>query len=203
MSYSNIYNFGKCKSNKQVNTIEYCIDNTLGQRFAGGSHLDTISGQEGKQCQHFLGDYCSKQWDTYCDIAFLNTNKQIYPVYAHTVPVHNDLSIGDIHLINAAERKYLYTMSGAVMKQEPFNAHDPTSPNISYWEGHNPTPEYAVDALTIDDDEVMNKILERPYIAYNLLNNIYHTMYKYGMLYSLHDTKLGKYYNEIHFSTKG
>lgn len=199
MSYTTIYNFGTCNNNQKQedNPLGYCIGNsTVGQRLASGSHADSITGQESRQCQHFLSEYCASNWDNHCELASRNTNKMSYPdTYSNTTRCNlNDLTIGESHIVSTAERKYLYKMRGAVQKHEPFDATVATSPLITYWEGFNPIPEYIVDPSTIDDDIVMNKILEKPQIATQLLYNIYTTMKRYGVVGRLDGTELGKYY---------
>ena len=80
---------------------------------------------------------------------------------------------------------------------------------IRYWVNNcsysrSSVPEYVVEPDKIDEDIVMNKILEKPIIAMNILVNIYNTMKRYGTLSKLRGTKLGNFYNtNNYFKNKG
>ena len=49
---------------------------------------------------------------------------------------------------------------------------------------------------TIDSDVIMDKILNKPIIALDILINIFNTMSREGTIGELQGTKLGKFYSE-------
>jgi hypothetical protein len=212
MSYSTISNFGPNTYSPVNNPLTYCIGNNMEQRFLHGGHSD-ILGENSRECQLFMSDYCSNKWDGFCEIAS-NSQSTHHPnqvncmsfVNKHTTSM--DLTSGEILLYNTAAEKYLSKMNGAQKKYQPFDPTVATSPMISYWVSDNTsasvTPEYSVDPDTIDSDIVMDKILSKPSIAMPILINIYNTMRRNGTLHSLKGTKLGNFYNtHNYFKLKG
>jgi hypothetical protein len=55
-------------------------------------------------------------------------------------------------------------------------------------------PIYGVDPKTIDNDPVMNKVLAQPWIAMDILVNIYNHASRSGELQNLTGTKLYKFF---------
>jgi hypothetical protein len=209
-SYSSISKFGKMAQPSPVNNpLTYCINNTLDNKFLHGATGDTniISGGQGcRQCQLFLSDYCAQGWDNYCELASQDLNTR----YPSVMDIPNSgvlpqdynkaicLTQGEVLIRNTASRKYLVKMNQGEERWEPFDPTVADSPLIRYWvpiDGPTPmNPVYAVDSKTIDDDEVMNKILQKPRIANDILKNIYLTMSRNGTINQLNDTKLGKFF---------
>ena len=119
-------------------------------------------------------------------------------------------TLGDVLVQNTAEKKYLTSMANCRKKYQPFDPLVANSPMISYWVSDKCSysgscvPTYEVDSSVIDNDPVMDKILQNPMIALNVLINIYNTMKRKGTLSSLAGTKLGKLYqNHTYFKSKG
>jgi|UniRef100_A0A6C0CZS9 hypothetical protein len=203
-TYRNLINFG---SNSYVPTndpLTYAINDEMDQRFVHGmSSPDTI-GQHGKASQAYLSDYCAEKWDNFCELASYNTNRSypnnLQPCEAPSA-VALGLNAGEILIYNTASKKYLKKMLNCKKKYESFDPNVPNSPMISYWVSNNCNytssciPVYAVDPKTIDNDIVMDKILEKPAIAMDILINIYNTMKREGTFSQLKGTKIGNFYN--------
>ena len=101
-------------------------------------------------------------------------------------------------------------MGNGELRYEPFDPTVANSPMISYYvgkpcfEGCNLVPIYKVDPSTIDQDAVMDKVLQKPLIAIDILINIYNTMKREGTLHQLSGTKLGNFYSETaYFKDRG
>ena len=178
-----------------------------------GSYAD-VYGQDSKACQSFLSDYCAEKWDGFCEYASQDASNNYctgnYQSSFAECGVVNSLQLasGDRLIYNTAAKKYLVKMHNGQKKYEPFDPTVPTSPMISYWVNANPSdpivPEYSVNAKTIDDDVVMDKILAKPIIAMNILINIYNTMKRNRTLSTLKNTKLGNFYSQHpYFQNKG
>jgi hypothetical protein len=85
---------------------------------------------------------------------------------------------------------------------EQFDPLAPDSPMISYWNYDSSCkPIYAVDPTQIDSDPVMNKLLNSPGIAKDILRDIYMSMKQSGKLSSLKRTRLGRFYNSTYFKS--
>lgn len=211
-TYKSISQFGSDSHSLVNHPLSYCMGNNLNQRFLHGGHSDTF-GQDSKQCQLYMAQYCSKKWDSFCEIASKNNNGS-FPnnvqgcIYYGDVPCKG-LTSGEILIHNTAAEKYLFKMHNSIEKFEPFDPTVANSPLIRYWVNdcsytRSSVPEYVVDPDKIDEDIVMNKILEKPIIAMNILVNIYNTMKRYGTLSKLRGTKLGNFYNtNNYFKNKG
>jgi hypothetical protein len=165
-------------------------------------------GPGSKSCQAFMSQYCSENWDNVCEYASKNKSN-VYPnnlqaCNGNSDVLCNNLTSGDILIQNTAARKYLVEMIGGCnIKYEQFDPTVATSPIISYWQGgcNSCVPVYAVDPKKIDNDPVMNKILDRPIIAWSILVNIYNTAKRKGTLNKLKGTKIYKFFMSEPFQT--
>jgi len=213
-SYRQISQVGSNAYQPINNPLSYCIDNTLDQRFLHGGSSDTL-GQHSKACQAYLSDYCAENWDDFCELGSSNRSINQYPNNIQGCESVGDtpclgLSAGEILIHNTASKKYLVEMIGCEKKFEPFDPNVATSPMISYWvKGEcagerGCVPIYEVNPLTIDNDIVMNKILNKPIIALGILVNIYNSMKRRGNLVQLKGTRLGNFYsNNQYFVSLG
>jgi hypothetical protein len=206
--YKSISDFGSRDYSPINNPLTYCIGNNMDQRFLHGGNAD-IYGNGSEQCQLFMADYCASEWDDFCEIESRNNSKSFPAHIQGCIDIGESCggTAGESLIANTASRKYLVKMHYAHEKYEPFDPTVANSPMIRYWVsdcGRYAVPEYAVDPENIDQDIVMDKILENPKIAMNILINIYNTMKRYGTLSKLRKTKLGQFYNlHPYFKSKG
>ena len=210
--YRNIKDFGNTDPNVPLeieDPLSYCLNWTIDQQFLHGGN-SYIYGQHSKPCQAYLSDYCAEGWDGFCELASKNVNMSYPNQLDHKKNATFGMTAGDILIKNTAIKKYMSHMSDTC--NQKYEAFDPTvanSPMISYWEpksdcvtncdGLSCEAIYEVDPATIDNDEVMNKILMKPRIAPELLKNIFTNMQRNGTLDSLKNTKLGKFF-DIYFT---
>uniref|UniRef100_A0A6C0H347 Uncharacterized protein n=1 Tax=viral metagenome TaxID=1070528 RepID=A0A6C0H347_9ZZZZ len=188
-SYRSLSNFGSNDSPAN-HPLTYCIGNDTNQRFLHGS---SMYGAGSDHCHRFMSDYCASGWDAFCELESRNEERSSV---SHS---HNS---GRLLIANTAARKYLVNMHNATEKYEPFDPTVANSPMIRYWVSNSDggtIPEYAVDASTIDNDVLMDKILADPNVAMNILINIYNTMKRKDTLSSLKGTKIGAFYNSHPF----
>jgi hypothetical protein len=211
-SYATLTNFG-CPGFKEAtedtnNPLTYCVSNNMNQLFLHGSGAVTLS-PESRECQLFMSDYCAQGWDGYCEVA--NMNKQtITPDEMNYSGNSNGLFLtaGEKLVKNTASRKYLVDMLYGTKKYQYFDPNVPNTAVINYWEpdvyGHPETmvPIYAVRADDVDADPVMDKLLNKPEIAPEILVGIYNTMKVTGRLDELNGTKLGYFFkNNTYFQS--
>lgn len=201
MSYRTIGSMGPRKMSMLDNPLSYCINNTVESRFNHSGIADTLCGQQSRNCQSFLSDYCAQGWDAYCEYAAQNKNT----IYPNNIDVIQGSSIGltqgDILVYNTASKKYLQTMINGKLAYEPFDPTVAASPNVAFWvpqDGYqisDMVPVYAItNATSLDDDPVMNKMLQQPLKFTPIFVNIYNTMRRNGTLATLNGTKLGQYF---------
>lgn len=200
-SYSSVSNFGSNQYTPLDNPLTYCIGNNLEQHFLHGGNQSNI-GNNSKNCQLFMSDYCAAGWDKFCEFESKNKTKTFATdKYSCAKDSTCSNTAGNLLIANTAARKYLLNMHNAREQYEPFDPTVANSPMIRYWVSENGggIPEYAVDPKSIDQDVLMDKILEDPNIAFSILINIYNTMKRHGTLSSLKTTKIGNFYNSHPF----
>lgn len=228
MSYSLIADFGnKAGAMPDTNPLSYCAVSDLDSAFShtmGGS--SGLMGPNTPQCQLFMAQYCAHNpngWDGVCEYKSNDTT----PFLPNSVAQCNGINgscmgpglgsattQGQILIRNTASEKYLKYMSGNCIRDyQPFDPTVPNSPLISKWiQGSNSCgagncnanntciPIYDVDEKVIDNDPVMNKILAQPWIAMDILINIFNHRKRSGTLEKLRGTKLYKLYSNPGFA---
>ena len=185
--YRLISSIGKNTQNNSNNPLNYCLVSGLDSSFNNGNYGNT--NYNSKHCEDFMSSYCSTEWNKICEISSQNTE------YVD----NNNLQLGDRLLRNTAAKKYLTEMHGCHIKYQPFDPTVANSPLISDWTGGNCIPVYEVNPQTIDSDPVMNKLLDKPSIAFNILINIYNTAIRKNTINSLKNTRLYKFFQSESF----
>lgn len=199
--YSQIDRFGASfyNSNPVYNNdpMTMCLGTNPAQMFAHGGNVDSY-GQDSMPCQVYLSQRCAKNWDRACDVASMQTDPAVATMGDGAGVV--GMSSGDMMLRNTAMEKYRVSMrtgenatNQCQVRSEPFSTLIPSSPILTHYVG-DCIGEYAVDPATIDSDPVMNRILDRPHMFTNILNNIRDTMIRNGTFRNLEGTRLGSYY---------
>ena len=207
--YKRISDFGQGVRNTSENPLNYCLADNLNTMFNNGATGNTISNSNGANCQAFMSDYCANDWNTICETAS-KSSTTMTPNSLQTcgsgygqscVQPCNRLTAGEILIANTATKKYLSQMAGCSLKYEPFDPTVAGSPLVSFWSGNCNThgnetciPVYEVNPKIIDNDPVMNKILNKPIIAWGLLVNIYNTAVRKNTIDSLRGTKLYNFF---------
>ena len=165
------------------NPLFSCAVNGLESMLLTGNTYNTVDTS--KNAQLFSAGYCSNNWDGVCEYMSRNT-QTTFPAMMGGNMKQNDITeparmeLGDILVRQTAMNKYTrYVSSNCERVYQPFNPTVANSPLVSEWKpkesGNNPvcTIIYDVDAKTIDNDPVMNKVLNKPNIAMNVLLVIY------------------------------
>lgn len=208
--YTSIGLFGQGAANAPNNDpLTYCLNTELDSLFMHGG-TGELYGKDSKHCQSFMSEYCAQNWDNVCEYASRKTN-MVYPQYFPNnlarfgSGLQYRMPEGDILIRNTAAKKYLKEMGNCFKKWESFDPTVASSPLISYWQTNGEVmrtgciPVYEVDATTIDQDPVMNRILVKPEIAIDILVNIFNTANRKGTLHLLSNTKLGNFYKSPYF----
>lgn len=213
--YRNIQSIGANEPEQINNPISYCTSESADNHFLHGSAASTTDGEYSKPCQTFMAEYCANEWDSICENLSNNPKKGIPNNWG--VGGNDDalrgLTAGEILIHNTAKTKYLVGMINAKPVYKPFDPSVATSPMITYWVPTNDTYSTAAVGVytikpekigTLDNDHVMNKILDKKYIAPALLANIFHTMKREGTLPTLKGTRLGRFFSsEDYFVARG
>lgn len=228
-NYVSISDFGQSAGlSPQNDPLSYCALSGLESGFQhtiGGGN--SLVGPNSGQCQTFMAQYCAQGpngWDGVCEY-LSNDSNTMYPNMVSTCNrpdgacmgsgIGNFTSKGQILIRNTAQEKYISKMSDNCQRvYQPFDPTVADSPLISKWMpvgndckgngscrafGTTCIPIYDVDAKKIDSDVVMDKILQQPWIALDILANIYNYRKRGGTLRELDGTKIGTYFKTKDF----
>lgn len=211
MSYAKIINFGNQQNSpknlrriSQNNPLSYCsvtgLDSGFYHTIGGGNQL---LGPNSTACQSYLGQYCSNNWDDICENLSKNNSPGLIPNSKGSINFLNDITQGQILIRNAAAEKYIVAMSNNCYKElQPFDPTVADSPMISSWKSKAGSFSkvcvaiYDCDHKNIDNDIIMNKLLEQPWIAPDILGGIFKTKKRNGTLNLLEGTKLMDFFKK-------
>lgn len=205
------------------NPLLYCALSEMDSQFLHGSQ-GRIFGRYNKHCSEFLASRCSNEWDELCEAIskdketrFPNEAGPSGSIYAD-VPRPPCLPYGEQLIRDSAFKRFRVETKNCTVKCEPFDPTVPNSPLICYeskepcTNGVNPEDSVCMgncsgygqcqsvfkispeQARTLDLDPVMNKILDKPDIAMDLLEQIYHNMKLDGSLSLIRQTRLARFY---------
>lgn len=211
-SYRQLSNFGNPIDQRSNDPLTYCLQDTMDKSFQHGGTA-RLYGPRSQKCQVYMAQRCAENWDGFCEYFYQThgvngewPNNRLWP---NTATSNNGLSsefltTGDQLLSNTAEQKYCKYSSNCPKTCEPFDPLNPDSPMITFYNkcdnsSQSCFSECNVDPKTIDSDPVMNKLLQRPQVAGNVLINICNTASRTGT--DLSGTKIGavcnNYFNNV------
>lgn len=213
--YQNISSFGhQVKALAVNNPLSYCLSNGMDNSFMHGGHAGKILNRDSKPCQSYISEYCSNNWDEYCELESKNDSKLFNALNTEQNTLKNatvGLTAGEVLLYNTASKKYVIRREGTCkLVSTQFDPTVASSPMFTEWVGGNGicslssctdsggdcVPIYGVNPQTINSDPLMNKILDKPAIALDILKKIYFGMKKDGTLSQLKGTRLGSFFEE-------
>lgn len=226
--YKQINLFGRSLRNTEANPLSYCavsgLDSGFSHTIGNGSAL---LGPNSSQCQTFMGQYCANKWDDICEYmsndnqtgAFPNTVQNCNGASGSCLGpgTGSALTKGQVLIRNAMAERFLIGMSSNCRREYfPFDPTVADSPLISKWvpSGGNMAgcgstlncnqsnaciPIYGVDPRTIDNDPIMNKVLTQPWIAMDILVNIYNNAVRTHQIMALRGTKIYKLFSTPQF----
>jgi len=177
-----------------ANPLSYCLLPTLGTNFLHGASgsSELWNRTWSRNCQNFMAQYCAfpqgdgetQPWNGFCD-AFAELNRDTYWPNTSAIDVVTMNMVytymkfqptqGEQLLHNAAERRFLH-FPGVEHHLEPFDPTVANSPLVTTYSqlpcGYQPVVRN-IDYRTIDQDRLMNKVLEHPMPALDVLTRIY------------------------------
>lgn len=177
--------------------LTYCLGNDLSQKFNHGGN-SYLYGQNSRPCQIYLAQRCARNWDAVCDWACDARSNQEKRVAVGTLaqdwPVQG-LTAGDLLLRNTCLEKYRVTMDGCEVKREPFDPLVARSPMLIHFQGRYCRPTYGLKYPIewSDDDVVLQKLLDRPYVAPDVLRDLYASYLRSGACFSS-ETRLQRFF---------
>jgi hypothetical protein len=178
-TYANYASFGKNQLTDENDPLTFCLVDTMDKNFQHAPNGKSY-GPQASICQDYMAERCAKKWDGFCEYFYReNQDRNIYNL--------ND-SIGNKLLRKTAEQRFC-SFDNCSLGSVKFDPLNPASPNVTIRQGAC-IPVCRVDPSTIDNDPVMNRLLENPTVAPDLLLNILNTAEREGV--DLSKTKVGQ-----------
>jgi hypothetical protein len=205
------------------NPLYYCTLDAMDAQFLHGAPGKTF-GRYNKHCSEFLADRCANQWDELCEAIsrdketrFPNEAAPLGSVFVDA-PRPPCLPYGEQLIRDAAFKRFRKSTKNCNVKCELFDPTVPNSPMICYETkescGTGLVPEEQClgactgqygqcqsvftispeQAAHLDLDPLMNKILNKPEIAMDLLEQIYFNLRQENKLSLVQNTRLGRFY---------
>lgn len=189
--YSQFIDFGKDYNNaiknpyNSANPLTYCMFPTLNSQFFHGSASGgLLYGNENTNCFNFMAERCEKEWDGYCQ-AYVDVNVDSY--WPNQASIDTDAynnakqffnikpTIGQDLIRNSCYRKFIHVPNNVGTKQ-PFDYTVANSPIITIYDNY--VSGYSLvknlsNNNEINNDEHIKKMLENPYICFDVLARIY------------------------------
>jgi hypothetical protein len=199
-NYALSKSFGCSMPDPSNNPLSYCVlGANVDNMFLHGGHVKSQNFPFGMNCQAFMSDYCAQGWDDFCEISCASDVTSWPNSIDSKSP--QGLTQGEMLIRNTVAKKYLSETDGSCkMSVVQFDPLVVNSPKIRFFcNSAECRPKYEVDPETINQDIVMNKLLNNPYIGKDLLLNIYETMSSKGTLTTLQGTNIGNYFMSKQF----
>lgn len=187
------------------NALTLCLTDTIENGFTHPTNGTDFGPASGK-CQKLAALVCASDWNSICEFMAANTRlnipNEVYP-YACT-DIAPQLTVGDMVIRNTASYKYAYKPLGLAcyMDTEPFNPLDSYTPQVTVWTdaatGQACPRSFTIyDFRALDEDPVMNHLLDKPYIGFDILMSIQATLIAENKLHLIQGTKLEKFYRFV------
>jgi len=202
-----------------ANPLTYCLYWDSSTKFLHGSTARYYTPQC-YECQNYMADYCAGKfndkntWDPYCEIYYNNNNNNVWPnnavINQSAANLSNccgnarcsvtggRLTTGEQLLRNSAERRFL-EYPGCPTAYEVFDPNVGSSPMMMVPGCGQQSVDYTnaivkINPATIDNDQLMNRVLKTPSIALDILAIIYAATKSQTKPLNLSGTRLGKHY---------
>ena len=222
--YRSIKDFApEIQNEYSADPLYYCTTDLMDSQFLHGAQ-GRIFGRYNRHCSEFLSARCSMNWDDVCEV--MSKDKETrFPDTTTSInmqPIErSDLTYGEQLIRDSAYKKYKIQSYNCNLVCEPFDPTVVNSPVICYESRSATNSDNSVDkysfssgniegaycqstyAITpeqvqnLDNDPIMNKILNKPQIAMDLLENIYIGMKNTKTLQLLKGTRLGLFYQYL------
>lgn len=203
-NYSTIGNFGNCLLVNSNYGYDVCMFDGIDKCFAKGPGPVNDLGPEAPNCQAFMAEQCSIDWNPKCEMYYRyhnNSNQRFYPNTYSAGSCQVSLLLGDSLLLNAAELRF-FTVNSDDMYTIPLDPTNYSSPMITQFIGRRRLDQESLSERfhkdTIDNDAIMIRLLQRPKPFVKLLHQIYlHVM---NNIYCLDHDTIGPFQEPCHYN---
>lgn len=191
MSYPKFINFGKAINNQvndpvnDSNPLTYCLFPTLNAQFVHGStSANLLYSPYSPNCQSFMVDYCSKNWDGFCEAYNAINIDRVWPnnaavdvaaqQYANSFQGFYPTA-GENLIRNVVHRRFI-AFPNLKTTYQPFDPNVANSPVISYTGPYASESSIVINLDTpanIDKDQFVHLMIRNPRPSFDVLARIY------------------------------
>lgn len=213
-------------NNITVDPLLYCVLDSMDSQFLHGATGRTF-GKYNQHCSQFLSTRCALNWDAVCEELSKDKETRFPdtggPLSYYSINGQYNrgpcLPYGEQLIRDTAFKKYKVAMKDCNIHCEPFDPTVANSPLVCFENRTScttgPTTSEVCTGTTeagvcqniykitpeqakgLDADPVMNKILDQPRLAPDLLDQIYYAMKGDGSIKSIKNTRLYRYYQYL------
>lgn len=201
------YNYAIENPINSANPLTYCMFPTLNSQFFHGSASGgLLYGNQNAACLNFMAERCEKEWDGFCQ-AYSEINVDTYwpnqasidtTAYENAKQFLNlKTTIGQDLIRNSCYRKFIY-VPNMVGTKEQFDQTVANSPYVTIYDNY--VSGYSlVKNLShpekINNDAHVQKMLQNPYICFDILGRIYLAYIRNEKNVNIQDTDLELFLN--------
>ena len=165
------------------NPLTYCLFPTLSSQFLHGSQSSNLLyGTYNPSCQNFMAEYCSNNWDKFCDTYEILNTDQSKPnnaardpenfVYAQTFLKNNQPTLGEMLVRNAVSLQFI-DYPFIHKKKEPFDPATTGSPMITIYRNKNIGPSVIKPIRDINKNHFIHKMLDNQKACFDVIARLY------------------------------
>ncbi len=177
--YTKIGDFGSCILVNTQYGYDVCLQDGIDKAFAKGPGPVYRLGPSEKNCQAFMAEQCSVDWNENCEKYYQmhkNSNQRYFPNSNNSGDCQTSLLLGDTLLLNSAELRF-FQFDPEDTFTEPLDPTNYSSPTITRFYGRRQIVDMPFtarfDANTIDCDDIMTRILAHPAPFMKFLHIVY------------------------------
>lgn len=205
-NYSTIGSFGNCLLVNTNYGYDVCMFDGIDKCFAKGPGPVNNLGPESPNCQAFLAEQCSIEWNPKCELYYRyhnNSNQRYYPNTQAAGNCQVSGLLGDSLLLNAAGLRF-FTVDQNDTYIQPLDPSNSSSPMITQFIGRRSfeNEEFSdkFDRDTIDTDDIMIRLLQRPKPFVKFLHLIYNRVIE--NIYCMDNETIGPFQKQCEYNPR-
>lgn len=165
------------------NPLTYCLFPTLSSQFLHGSQSSNLLyGTYNPSCQNFMAEYCSQNWDKFCDTYEILNTDESKPnnaardpenfVYAQAFLKNNQPTLGEMLVRNTVSLQFI-DYPYITKRHEPFDPASTGSPMITIYQNQNIGPSFIKPIPNINNNHFIHKMLDNQKACLDVIARLY------------------------------
>ena len=166
-----------------ANPLTYCLFPSLGSQFQHGSSTSNLlKTTYNPNCEYFMAERCSKEWDGFCE-AYRKINLDTYWPNVGVIDAlaynnaqvylkNNRPTVGEVLVRNAVNIKLLDFPYQQETKTQ-FDPNTANSPDITIYPNYTMSPSFLKKITNVESDPHVTLMLDNPTPCFDVLSRIY------------------------------